>query len=221
MPTTRQPSERMVRRRERTRTLILDRAEERFTDSYAAVRVDEIAAAADVSVGSIYTHFGNKDGLFLAVAERALDQIIERLAVAYEEAATPLDQMIRTGEVCLDLLLERPFLIRFMMGEAMSAVNTEVQERIRQRVFVMYDGFADIIRRAVAEGEIFAVDPDLLARYLVGSWNGVLALTVIEPDVLVSNAETLRKMISQATRILVAGLVRPDDPRVLWSGEYH
>lgn len=35
--------------------------------------MEELAADADVSVGSIYGHSGNKDGLYLALVERASD----------------------------------------------------------------------------------------------------------------------------------------------------
>ena len=50
-------------------------AAERLFAAKGLVRttVDEIAAAADVSVGTVYFHFESKDGLYLALVERAAD----------------------------------------------------------------------------------------------------------------------------------------------------
>jgi len=53
------------------RIRVLNAASDLFgSRPYESVRMQEIAAAADVSEGSIYHHFGSKDGLLRALAER-------------------------------------------------------------------------------------------------------------------------------------------------------
>lgn len=55
----------------RTHAKLLDAAARVFADrGYGAASVEEIARAADVSVGSIYTHFRSKQKLFLALMDR-------------------------------------------------------------------------------------------------------------------------------------------------------
>src|SRR5918911_926226 len=64
---------RLQRRKARTVAAILDAAERHFlARGYEATKVDEIAADADVAVGSIYNHFESKEGLYAALLERAL-----------------------------------------------------------------------------------------------------------------------------------------------------
>src|SRR5213080_5596390 len=64
---------RLERRKARTEVAILDAAERHFLGrGFESARVDEIAADADVAVGSIYNHFGNKEGLYAALVDRAL-----------------------------------------------------------------------------------------------------------------------------------------------------
>ena len=201
----------MQRRRERTRAVILDIAEDKFATSCAAVRIDQLAEAADVSVGSIYQYFGSKDGLFLAVAERALDRVVERLEEAFEHDASPLAQMVSTGQVCLQMLLERPFLVRFMLDSA-EIVDVEVLERIENRMDALYGAFATIIARAVDEGAVCEVDANLLARYLIGSWTGVLAMARSNPGNHPPVDDLVTGTIEQASRILLAGLTRPTEP---------
>src|SRR3954453_16282983 len=76
---------------------ILDAAERHFADrGFENAKVDEIAADADVAVGSIYNHFGSKEGLYRALLERALE-----LFTAYleEEPARDLTELERVLDV--------------------------------------------------------------------------------------------------------------------------
>src|SRR3954470_20665189 len=64
---------RSERRKARTTTAILDAAERHFLErGFQDAKVDEIAEEADVAVGSVYNHFGSKEGLYRASLERAL-----------------------------------------------------------------------------------------------------------------------------------------------------
>ena len=57
----------------RTRTAVLDAALARFlADGYAATTIESIAAAAQVSVATIYKSYGGKTGIVRALCERAL-----------------------------------------------------------------------------------------------------------------------------------------------------
>lgn len=83
----------------RTREKLLDAAAQVFADrGYGAASVEEIARVADVSVGSIYTHFHSKQKLFLAIMHRRRVQEIgaaERyLADGVENALDQLDRQL-------------------------------------------------------------------------------------------------------------------------------
>ncbi|MBR7826559.1 TetR/AcrR family transcriptional regulator [Actinospica sp. MGRD01-02] len=63
----------------RTRELLLDAAAETFArKGYAGASVEEIAESAGFSIGALYSNFGGKQELFLALLEsRASDRIAE------------------------------------------------------------------------------------------------------------------------------------------------
>jgi AcrR family transcriptional regulator len=66
----------MLRKRAQTREHVLDVAERLYSESgQADVRMEDLADAANVSIGLIYDHFGSKDGVWLALAERALNDL--------------------------------------------------------------------------------------------------------------------------------------------------
>jgi TetR/AcrR family transcriptional regulator len=60
-------------RSEAKRSRIIDTAMQHFAEhGYHAARVGDIAAAVGIAKGSIFQHFGSKDGLFLEVYKRAI-----------------------------------------------------------------------------------------------------------------------------------------------------
>ena len=60
-------------RSEAKRARILEAATEHFAErGYHDARVGDIAAALGIAKGSIFQHFGNKDGLFFEVYTRAV-----------------------------------------------------------------------------------------------------------------------------------------------------
>src|SRR6202167_4137968 len=60
-------------RSEAKRTRIIDAAMQHFAENgYHAARVGDIAAALGIAKGSIFQHFGSKDGLFFEVYKRSV-----------------------------------------------------------------------------------------------------------------------------------------------------
>lgn len=59
----------------RNRQLLLDAATEAFTTSGVTVSLESIAERAGVSIGTLYNHFGDRDGLVEAVLGNPLGQL--------------------------------------------------------------------------------------------------------------------------------------------------
>jgi len=76
---------------ERTRLRLMESAIEVLAErGYHAARVDDIATRAEVSHGTFYLYFANKDALVLALAERCADELgglVAHLATAAPGAA--------------------------------------------------------------------------------------------------------------------------------------
>src|SRR3954471_8034034 len=60
---------------------------------YAAVTMDEIAAAVGVTKPLLYNYFGNKERLYIACMERAGDSLIKTIAESVGESANPGDAL--------------------------------------------------------------------------------------------------------------------------------
>ncbi|WP_249605255.1 TetR/AcrR family transcriptional regulator [Chromobacterium sp. IRSSSOUMB001] len=183
---------------EETRNRLLQSARRSFgVDGYAATVMDELTAAAGVTRGALYHHFGDKKGLLLAVAQ-ALDAEIEAgLARAEREAADPWQGFKRRCRAYLQAVTQ-PEAQRILLRDAPAALGAEyVQAGQRQCV----GAIAESLRALMDAGLIRPADPQALARLI----NGAL----VEGACWASGAEQPAAALAQtldALEILLEGL---------------
>ncbi len=74
-------------RKAETRARLVAAAADLFARrGFHAVSAEAVADAADRTTGALYSHFGNKDGLLLALVEQWLDESAARILADVEEA---------------------------------------------------------------------------------------------------------------------------------------
>jgi len=93
------------------RRQILDIAEKLFNRfGIRRTGVDEIARMADVAKGTIYNYFGNKDGLFKALAREKLVVFEEMLEKSLDNIKDPIEKLRITALGHLRVSIDNPFL---------------------------------------------------------------------------------------------------------------
>lgn len=184
------------RKKARTYAAILDAAEVLFRErGVRATTIEDVAEQADVSVGSVYVHFKNKSGLYLALVERALDLNEKAMArVAEQNIASPMERVLAAGEAYLRFHLEEPGAFQMIalrvLEPGSGQDDPEVESRIADRVEALVGAVhADLVLAAQA-GEI-RDDLDLarVMRFVWGAWNGVIALALRQDRLRVDDAE--------------------------------
>jgi len=92
-----------IRDAERTRAEIITVATHEFADQgYAGARVDEIAAKTRTTKRMIYYYFGGKEGLYLAVLERAYQHIRSLEQQLDVDHLEPVDALRKLAELTFD-----------------------------------------------------------------------------------------------------------------------
>jgi AcrR family transcriptional regulator len=87
-----EPRTRLARADRMEQTLVA--AHDLFAErGYAAVKMDEIAAAVGVTKPLLYNYFGNKERLYITVMERAGDSLTATVAEAVGASASPGDAL--------------------------------------------------------------------------------------------------------------------------------
>ena len=182
-------------------------------DGFHDVSIEMLADDADVSVGSIYNLFSSKLGLYLAVAERATELFADVLERAYAASDSPLEQVMACGDAYLRFHLQHPGAFRLIafngLDVRVGSADEELRRTVAAKTVQALNGFRDRIAAAVAAGEAGShVDPELTARVLFASWNGMIGLG-LRQDELALDDEQIAAMIEQARRIVLNGLTDP------------
>ena len=205
------PASRTERRKARTAGAILDAAERLFLGrGYTATTMDDLSAAADVAVGSIYAHFGGKEGVYSALVERALELDRRYSEGGLATGSKPLEQLVGMGEGYLRFAREHPAyfrLFRFPPPDRPSAEEAPgPADRIAERISAEVTRMAGLLRDAAAEGVIRPVDPEPMARFMWAAWDGVIAAHLGPANMEISDAG-FEQMLNQARESLIRGLL--------------
>jgi AcrR family transcriptional regulator len=203
----------MLRKRARTREHVLDVAERLHAESgNGEPRMEDLADAANVSIGLIYDHFGSKDGVGLAVAERALAGLSDYIARAGEYDCSPMQRVMIIGEFYLRWILEHPSVLRSVVLQGVdgqSSAADQIDTRVGQPMEEILQRFQDRIEQAMADGEADdTFDPRLTARFLWASWNGVAAL-MARADRMSFTPEEIAECLRLGRRLVNEGLTAP------------
>jgi AcrR family transcriptional regulator len=164
------------RRLEHTRGLLLDAAEEIFArKGLSGAALEDIADAAGYTRGAIYSHFGAKEELFLAVTDRQrqrfLDGFIETILSFRRLSDINIDELAdRWGEASSDpnraALNYELTLYLLRNPEACDRLATQRMETIRS--------LAEFIAKNVARlGASLTMPADTLARVILAVNDGV------------------------------------------------
>jgi AcrR family transcriptional regulator len=153
-----------------SRTAILDAAEQLIASKgFTATTIKRIADAAGVNTALLYYYFGDKEGVYRAVVERLLDQLIAMGTTALSSDADPVAAVraIIAGQA--RLLSSTPSWIRILARELLDHEHSRVGEPARRVASTVFAQLCATIRRG-QEMKLFRrdVDPRFAAISLVG-----------------------------------------------------
>lgn len=87
-----------------------------------------IAAEAGITKPILYRHFGDKSGLYAALAERHTDRLLDALVEALTGGGTPRQRVLRTIDTYLSVIEAEPQVYRFLVqSEEAAQVHGQVR----------------------------------------------------------------------------------------------
>jgi AcrR family transcriptional regulator len=143
--------------------------------------MDAVADAAELSKGTLYLYFENKDALCAAVATRLIDTLLPSVQSAVAEAASGLEAVRALLLAYYDFTQEQPHHFRFALawlsaGERMDD-STESFQTYRGRVGEMLGLVASSIQRGQADGSI-REDVEVLPQ-AIQIWTSFLGVVLV------------------------------------------
>jgi len=136
---------------------------------YSATRLDDVAARANVSKGTLYLYFRNKEELFQAVVRKGLVETIEmgEALVAEFRGGTP-ELIVLLIRGWWDALVKSPFsgIPKLVIGESgnFPELARFYFEEVIQRGSRLMES---VLRRGIEAGELQPFDPHYLTRVAI------------------------------------------------------
>jgi AcrR family transcriptional regulator len=160
------------RRRREDENEVLDAAMRLFiSQGYHGTSMQQIAAAAEFSVGKIYTLFNSKEELLRSLQSRTLREAREVLGAPGREALPPLVALLELMRAGFAFATLQRDIIRVEVAEHLGRPEGEgrsLDEMLRDEARAHLD-------RAVAGGELKPVDTLLLATMIEGAGHALVA----------------------------------------------
>ncbi|MBJ7470576.1 MAG: TetR/AcrR family transcriptional regulator [Solirubrobacteraceae bacterium] len=199
----------------RTRRAILDAAGKIFTNAdINSVKVEEIAEAAGVSVGTLYKHFTNKQGILLAFVSEGMDVVEAYMAEARQQPRA-LDRVYAAGDAYVRFAIERPHAMRFaavrVLQPDQSPELAEINQGLSARTQKLVLGIATDLKEAMREGQTPTAPIDEMMLFLWALWNGMTTLmirqdgTAIPPEAAQRSLELAREVMRRAANYTLEG----------------
>jgi AcrR family transcriptional regulator len=162
---------------------------------YHRATISDVVQRSGLSVGAIYTHFRNKEELFLQscdlISGQGLDQLAARLApltTSTERLRAAVSYYVET----IDEFEDAPGQVGLVRAWAEAGEEPGVREMLARRRERLVGAAQLLLREAIARGELPSwVDVDALARGFMALLDGLL-LQRIEAGDMYRPEESLR-----------------------------
>jgi AcrR family transcriptional regulator len=158
---------RQAERSQSTRQALIAAARALFAErGYASVSAEEIVAAAGLTRGALGHHFGDKQGLFMAVFEQVEGEVTERILSGLGEVDDAWGGLVR-GFACFLDACEDQEVVQIALTDAPAVLGWA-----NWRAVEAEHGLGLIVaglEQAMAEGLVVRQPVDVLARLLLSA----------------------------------------------------
>jgi AcrR family transcriptional regulator len=192
---------------------ILEAALRLFRDlGYGAVRIEDIAEAAEVSVGTCYNYFLTKGDILLAIVSMEVEEVVEAgravIADPPQEVAEALDRLIRIYYDHSLYYLSKE-LWRIAMALTIEAPDTPFSQRYSQLDAMLAQQVGQLVT-ALQERGLMRRDlrPEVLAQVVFNTLNQLFTEFVRQEDMPIADLHHK----SRAMTDMLAGLIAVKGP---------
>lgn len=210
--------ERREREKEQRRQAILDAAEAMFfSQGIAATSMDQIADAAELSKGTLYLYFSNKEDMIAGICERALLSLKSRFEQAVTDVPTGAQQLEAVGRAYFAFAEEEKHYFDMMMlclstGQE-TGEPTPHQMACQQTGLEIHQITASAIENGIRDGSMRTrKNPMELALLMWGQTTGVIQIVQQNREHLQSQFQiNTDHIIEHYFELVRNGLTREED----------
>jgi AcrR family transcriptional regulator len=189
------PLSRFARRRERTRADLLDAAKRVLgSRGYHHTKISDIAAAADVGVGTFYLHYDSKEALFLELVQETTQRLKATLDAAQDRSEDPAERARLSCAEFFRFAQDNRETFRILFGEGI------FNEAIGRAQAIFVADVAENFQAGVRGGVFTPYPPAVIAQALIGMLTQVVSWWITQ-DVV-----SLDEVVETTNRFIMSGL---------------
>ena len=155
------------------RTRLLDAANELFQNAaFKEISVKDITTKSNVAPPSLYHHFGDKEGLYVAWAELALTKMGNAVIEELADKTNTRDQLAAISRA---VLLCKHLDLLIVLRDARMMAKSESQEKIMQAYLsTVFEPLVGVLVRGVEKGKL---RPEPISRMANSFLLGALSMS--------------------------------------------
>ncbi len=144
--------------------------------NYHEVRMEDVAAAADVGKGTLYRYFHDKDDLYFALLARSARQMQERLAQAIALNGTIRQKLVAFIASGFEFFDSQPQLASLIQRAELLHGADSPWHTTRATIYMTT---LELFRQAAAAEEFIIREPELAVHLL---WGGTRSILLFSPQ---------------------------------------
>lgn len=202
-------AERKEREKKARRQAILDAARECFfRDGFDATTISQIADRVELSTGTLYLYFKNKEEIYVSILEEGLEILYALMKGSERPGASPRELLEGYAEAYYRFYTDygQYFDIMFFLRRPDRRVEleAELEEKLERQTSSCLGLLESAIERGIKEGDFRAVSPYEASRVMWATMNGLMVLHEQRTEEI--TRQKLPRLIEVATSVLLDGI---------------
>ncbi len=202
--------ERKQREKEQRKNDIISAARKVFSNKgFNAATMEEIASEAELSPGTLYLYFKNKEELHTILSIEVLKHLADEIQLVVTQDISVEKKVERFRDVFIAVYDYDPNILinlfHLQSGETLKNLSDEVLKQIKLYSSMAHGAIIDVIKEGIEQGIFIDEHPVALADVLWASYAGIV-LWVDSKRLLNDQKDFVKPTLKTAFRLICKGL---------------
>lgn len=201
--------ERKQREKEQRRQEILNAARRVFSaKGFNSTTMEEIASRAELSPGTLYLYFKNKEELHTSLSINILAYISSQLNRVVKEKISVDGKIERFRDIFINIYEQDPQILinlfHLQSGETLHNLSDEMMQQLKKNSAEAHGAIIAVVKEGIESGLFIKEHPVALADVIWATYSGVV-LWVDSKRLLNDQKDFVKSTLTTAFRIMLQG----------------
>lgn len=202
--------ERKQREKEQRKIGIITAARKVFSSKgFNAATMEEIALEAELSPGTLYLYFKNKEELHTSLSIEILKYLADEIQKVVSQDISVEEKIEKFCDVFIDVYDYDPHILinlfHLQSGETLNNLSDAVLKLIKEHSAMAHGAIIDVMKEGIEQGIFVDEHPVALADILWASYSGIV-LWVDSKRLLNDHKVFVKPTLKTAFKIMIKGL---------------